>query len=77
MGMSLDLEINRDAWKITDWAGLLRFPVGRIRHSKRGGGFGVQRTDAWFMDQDGATWHAVNRGDNQIAHCKRLKGRSK
>lgn len=71
--LTRDRETNEHAWKITNWPGTLRFPAGRVKHSRRGGGFGAQRTDAWFIGPDGATWHAVNRGDNEIARCRRVK----
>lgn len=60
------------AWHVTNWPGSLSFPA-RVHSSPRGGGFGSPRLDAWFTGPDGATWHAVNRGDNQIARCRRLK----
>lgn len=61
------------AWQISNWPGSLTFPVARVKTSPRSGGFGCQRTDAWFRGPDGNMWHAVNRGDNQIARCRRLK----
>lgn len=61
-------------YRVTDWPGHLSFAVGRVRCSARGGGFGSQRTDAWFTGPDGRTWHAVSRGDSQIARCRRVKG---
>lgn len=59
--------------EVTNWPGSLRFPVMGSNTSKHGGGFGSQRTDAWFTGPDGKLWHAVNRGDNQLARCRRLK----
>lgn len=62
-------------WRVVNWPGSLEFPVrGPVSHGK--GGFGAQRTDAWFAGPDGYVWHAINRGDNQIARCKRTKGRA-
>lgn len=60
--------------EITNWPGSLRLHVYHVRTSPYGGGFGSQRTDAWFTGPDGKAWHAVNRGDNQVARCRRLKG---
>jgi hypothetical protein len=60
------------AHELTNWPGSLRFPATYVRISKRGGGFGSQRTDAYFTGPDGKAWHAVNRGDSQIARCRRL-----
>ena len=61
-------------YEITNWHGSLRLHVYHVRTSPYGGGFGSQRTDAWFTGPDGKAWHAVNRGDNQVARCRRLKG---
>ncbi len=61
------------AFEITNWPGTLRFPATLTRTKKHGGGFGAQRTDAWFTGPDGKRWHAVNRGDSQIARCKRVE----
>lgn len=58
---------------VTNWPGSLEFRCSEVRHYPRGGGFGSQRTDAWFNGPDGYVWHAVNRGDNDIARCKRTK----
>ena len=64
----------RREYYVTNWPGSLEFRVGgAVRHSRNGGGFGCQRTDAWFTGPDGKPWHAVNRGDNQIARCRRVK----
>jgi hypothetical protein len=58
---------------VTDWTGKLEFRVGgAVRHSPHGGGFGSQRTDAWFTGPDGKTWHTINRGDMHLARCKRI-----
>jgi hypothetical protein len=58
--------------KFTNWPGSLEFPAHGVKVAKRGGGFGCQRTDAWFIFE-GYWWHTVNRGDSQIARCKRTK----
>ncbi len=65
---------------VTNWPGSLSFPCLHMpgthegaRRSKRGGGFGSQRTDAWFTGPDGYVWHAINRGDMDIACCRRTK----
>lgn len=61
-------------WFVTDWPGLLKFKCfPGVRRNARGGGFGSQRTDAWFVGPDGYVWHAINRGDMDIARCKRTK----
>lgn len=65
-------------WFVTNWPGSLEFKtLPGVRRNPRGGGFGAQRTDAWFVGPDGYVWHAINRGDNDIARCKRTKGRVK
>lgn len=62
---------------VTDWPGKLEFRViGSPNVKRHGGGFGSQRTDAWFRGPDGFVWRAVNRGDSQIARCKRTKERA-
>jgi len=61
---------------VTDWPGLLEFRCREVRHYPRAGGFGSQRTDAWFAGPDGYVWHAVNRGDSDIARCRRTKERA-
>lgn len=64
-------------WLVINWPGSLVFPVKEHRRSKHGGGFGSQRTDAWFNGPDGYVWHAINRGDMQIARCRRTKEKIK
>lgn len=64
---------DRVHWYVTDWAAHLEFPVTHCKEAKRGGGFGSQRTDAWFDGPDGYVWHAINRGDMQIARCRRTR----
>lgn len=60
---------------VSDWSGHLSFRCIETRHYPRAGGFGSQRTDAWFNGPDGHVWHAINRGDMQIASCRRTKKR--
>lgn len=62
-------------YEVVDWPGKLRFTCTDYRRSPGGGGFGAQRTDAWFVGPDGFIWHAVNRGDMGLARCKRTKAR--
>ena len=62
-----------DRWEVTNWPGSLRFPARYVKTSRYGGGFDSQRRDAWFTGPDGKEWHAINRGDMQIARCRRLK----
>jgi hypothetical protein len=59
-------------WYVTNWPATLEFPTVNVHENARGGGFGSQRTDAYFTGPDGKRWHAVNRGDSQIARCHRL-----
>lgn len=57
-----------------NWPGSLCFPVTRSRKSTAYCfGRSVTRYDVWFTGPDGAAWHGVNVGDNQILRCKRLK----
>lgn len=61
------------ARRVANWPDTLSFPVVAERVSPRGGGFGSQRTDAWFYGPDGFLWHVVNRGDNEVVRCAVLK----
>jgi hypothetical protein len=67
--------INRDTrhWFVTNWPGSLEFRAYGASVKPRGGGFGSQRTDAYFPGPDGYVWHALNRGDSQIARCRRTR----
>lgn len=69
-----DSTVDVKTYYVTNWPGSLEFKARHIDYKKYGGGFGSQRTDAWFTGPDGKAWHAVNRGDSQIARCRRLKG---
>lgn len=62
---------------VTDWPGKLRFPVRSYSKSTfRGFGWRpIPRVDVWFIGPDGATWHGINKGDNDILRCKRTKGK--
>jgi hypothetical protein len=59
--------------RVTNWPGSLSFLAYDVRTSSHGGGFGAQRTDAKFFGPDGFVWTATNRGDSQIARCRRTK----
>lgn len=68
---------------VANWPGSLSFEcLSRpgtyegVKRSSRGGGFGSQRTDAWFVGPDGYVWHAINRGDMDLARCRRTKERA-
>lgn len=60
-----------NANSVGTWDGTFNFPV----HYQRTGGHNMagKRLDLWFRGPEGATWHGVNIGDNQIVHCKRNK----
>ena len=61
---------------VSNWPGSLKFPVERVRRStSRGfGPWPIIRYDVWFRDHTGAAWWGVNKGDNQILRCRRVKG---
>ena len=64
--------VKRADWHvITNWPSSLEFRAHDVSRSPRGGGFGSQRTDAWFTGPDGFIWHAINRGDMDLARCRR------
>lgn len=68
--------VRRDTgWFVANWPGSLEFRAYGVTTSKHGGGFGCQRTDAWF-NFDGFVWHAINRGNMDIARCRRTKQRT-
>lgn len=61
------------AYTVQNWPGSLSLPV---RYSKSGRhNIARRRVDVWFTGPDGAEWHGVNIGDNQILRCRRIKGR--
>ena len=62
---------------VTNWPGTLKLPATHVRTNRHSGGFGSQRKDVWFTGPDGKQWHGINRGDNDILRCKRLKTDSK
>lgn len=61
-------------WFITDWPGVLEFPVFNVTIS-RGCGFGrsYRIVTGRFRGPAGELWTFRNQGDNQIARCRRLK----
>lgn len=61
------------AWRVGNWPGSLSFHAMSVSQSRNGGGFGCQRTDAYFVGPDGWEWHAINRGDMDIARCRRTR----
>ena len=61
--------------RVSNWCGSLSIRVDSIRRSKSRG-FGpwpIVRYDVWFRDHTGAAWWGVNRGDNQIVRCRKVK----
>ena len=61
-----------DGAVVTDWPGVLKFPVRYKRtgsHNRAG-----KRVDGWFTGPDGREWWGVNYGHNsQTCHCRRLR----
>jgi hypothetical protein len=58
--------------KVGTWESSYMWAVSRrreSRHNIRG-----TRLDVWFTGPDGAMWHGVNIGDNDIVRCKRNGG---
>lgn len=66
---------NAGRYEITNWCGTLRIVATTHKVSPRAGGFGADRMDVWFTGPDGKAWHGVQRGDNQLLRCRRLKER--
>lgn len=83
---TLYLSKGADGWRVGNWPGTLTRPVygdARIhgsatvpgpRMSRHNFAGNNGRRDFWFT-VDGDTWHGVNIGDSQIAHCRRVQER--
>lgn len=70
-----DQETYRKQWAVTNWCGTFeRTPFTVRRSTSYGFGRSFPRYDAWFAFE-GFVWHCVNKGDMQIARCKRTKER--
>lgn len=57
---------------VSNWPGTLQIKASDVKYNRYGGGFGSHRTDVWF-NFEGEKWHGINRGDNMLLSCKRLK----
>lgn len=62
-----------DDYRVTTWASEHMGTVTRVKHGRHN--IAGHRLDVWFTVTDGAQWHGVNIGDNQVLRCKRLKTR--
>lgn len=58
-------------WSVTDWAGELRFSAYHVQRMVHP--FARSARIAYFTGPDGKRWSAKNIGDQQLAHCRRLK----
>lgn len=58
--------------RVTDWPGVLSFPVDR--HHKGRHNIARTRVDVWFR-ACGHNWHGVNIGDSQAVRCRVVKGK--
>ena len=59
--------------KVSDWAGLLSFPVPYVHIGAHN--MARRRYDVTFIGPDDAQWRGTQYGDNtQICHCRRIKG---
>lgn len=63
-----------DVYEISNWPGTLKFKVqpGAVKPFRHP--FSRDALIAYCVGPDGATWSAKNIGDNEIAHCRRIKG---
>lgn len=59
-------------WYASDWPSVHKVPIRGRRTSFHNMAGRNGRTDVWFH-LDGAEWHGVNIGDNQILRVKRNK----
>lgn len=59
-------------WKVSNWPDSLSFPARNVcKGSHRCFAGFVRRMDADFDGPDGFVWHAIVRGDMDLARCKR------
>lgn len=58
-----------------NWPGTIEFLIEHRKTSFHN--IAGKRHDVWFIGPDGAWWHGVNIGDNQILRCHRLKRQRK
>lgn len=63
-------------WSVTNWPGSLAIKPFATKLHKYAGGFGADRFDVWFFFE-GKEWHGIQRGDNQILRCRKLKRKRK
>lgn len=59
---------------VTNWPGTLTIVPSRTKNGRHN--IAGTRIDVWFTGPDGAAWHGVNIGDNDILRCRKLKSRS-
>ncbi len=61
-------------WKVGNWPGSATFKPYYVR-SWKAWGFGgwMEAHTAYFIGPDNHVWSAINKGDNQIARCRRTK----
>lgn len=66
---------NHQRYQIINWPGTLVFQVNYHKDGKHFiPGYGtVQRIDVWFQFED-QKWHGIQRGDNDICRCRKVKG---
>ena len=67
---------SRKVYEVTNWPGSLRFIVrGNPRHGHHHcwGHGNAPRVDAWFNGPDGHIWHAIVRGDMDLARTRRTR----
>lgn len=67
----LYLHKRADGFHVGSWDGSQDFSPWWVSFSRHN--IGRTRTDVWF-NFDGATWHGVNIGNNDLVRCKRTKG---
>jgi hypothetical protein len=71
--------VTRDAqggYSVSNWPGSLKIRAeGKTRRNGHNW-CNVQRTDVWFVGPDGAQWHGVNLGDNDVVRCRKSKPRA-
>lgn len=65
-------------WKVSNWPGSLEFKPYYVKEWKASawGGY-IDAATAYFVGPDGYVWSAINKGDNEIARCRRTRDKVK
>jgi hypothetical protein len=57
---------------VTNWTGILRFPI--LRRCSSHHNLGGTRIDIWFRDKQGHMWHGIHIGhSHELVRCRKLR----